>query len=657
MRSGRVLTVGPIIADCLGRPVTEIPPGQGRRILEEIRLTAAGTAAGTAVALAKLGAEVTLAGAVGADTLGDYLKTLLVSHGVDISGVVTDRNHQTSATILPIRPNGDRPALHCPGATRQLRRAEVDPGVLAGVAVVHVGGPDVLEAFTPDELLDLVQSAHEHGATVTMDVLSPCSRDMWETLAPCFEFVDYFLPNDVQLANLTGHSDPADGARAAAAAGCRAVLVSCGEHGALLATDDACLRVPTLATEVVDTTGCGDAVSAGFIIGMLRGWSLELAAWLGMAAAAQVASGLGSDAGLSSLEHTIDLLRRQAPPQIGEQLADLAETDEDSASPAAAAQRQASSLPSYDELPAAELGGRSAWGLFGTEDSVGLVNLQACAAVRDAAALIRTGAVFSLNAPLELFRQPFFGRGAGTAQVWHVDQGIGLDDKLDNFYPQASSHWDSLAHVGYAEGAFYNGATLAQVKAGRNTIDHWAKRGIAGRAVVLDVETLLGGAGRGFDPLSRIEITVDLLDRARRAAGIKWRPGDVALLNTGFLAWYSRQPEREQDRIGTRPAPSFIGIEASENMARYLWDARISALASDNPAVEAWPAQMRPEHATGFLHRVLIGQLGLALGELWWLEDLVEACRHDGCYEAFLTSAPLHHRGGIGSPANALAIK
>jgi hypothetical protein len=54
---------------------------------------------------------------------------------------------------------------------------------------------------------------------------------------------------------------------------------------------------------------------------------------------------------------------------------------------------------------------------------------------------------------------------------------------------------------------------------------------------------------------------------------------------------------------------------------------------------------------------MLIGQFGMALGELWWLRDLAGDCAADGIYEMFLVSAPLNAPGGIGSPANAVAIK
>ena len=116
--SPRVALVGVHILDVLGRPVEAIPAGQGSARLAEIRATAAGTAAGTAVDLAKLGAEVSVFGAVGADLLGDILIAAMSAHGIDTSGLVRKSGAQTSATILPIRPDGSRPALHVPGASR-----------------------------------------------------------------------------------------------------------------------------------------------------------------------------------------------------------------------------------------------------------------------------------------------------------------------------------------------------------------------------------------------------------------------------------------------------------------------------------------------------------------------------------------------------------
>ena len=100
------------------------------------------------------------------------------------------------------------------------------------------------------------------------------------------------------------------------------------------------------------------------------------------------------------------------------------------------------------------------------------------------------------------------------------------------------------------------------------------------------------------------------------------------------------------------------GLEHSESMVRYLWDSHVAAVVSDNPAVEVWPPDpLESGDPFRSLHPILIGLLGMAIGELWWLADLVADCRMDGVSTMLVTSAPLHVTGGISSPPNALAIK
>ncbi len=652
-RPVRVVCVGATIVDTLGRPVTLIPDGQGRQILDEIRITAAGTAAGTAVDLAKLGADVTLMGAVGDDLLADFLAATLRSHGVDASRLARKAGTQTSATILPIRPNGDRPALHTPGATALLDAADVDISAIRGADLLHLGGPDVLGSFGTGPAAEILADAQRHGVVTTVDLLSRGGAHAWEALRALLSHVDYFLPNDQQLRALIGINDLGDAARTVLRHGVKAVLVSCGPDGALLVTADGDLQVPALADAVVDTTGCGDACSAGFIAGLLRGWQLVDAAWLGMAAAGLVASGLGSDAGIVDFAATAARVVARAPSGV----ANRVRADLDTAPAASAGSGPTALLPCYADLPGAANGGRSAWGVFGDKDSLGTINLQTPERIAGAAALIRTGEVFPLNAPITFPDPPLFLRKAVRHTLLPEPDTPGFDERLDVFYPQGSSQWDSLAHVGYAADAFYNGTTAAEIRAGsRNTIDRWARRGIAGRAVLLDVDALLGGAGTGYDPGASRAISVSELEAARRAASVVWQPGDIMLVHTGFLRWYEQQPADVRERMAESEDFEAVGLARTEEMVGYLWDAHVSAVASDNPAVEVWPPRW-DGGPFGFLHRMLIGQLGLALGELWWLDDLAQSCRGDARYTAFLTAAPLHLPGGVGSPANAIALK
>ena len=302
----RVVCVGPHIVDVLVRPVTAIPAGQGGALVEQLRITAAGTAAGTAVDLAKLGAAVTSVGAVGDDTVGSLLRILLEQHGVDASRLVVRPGLATSATVLPIRPNGERPSLHLPGATATLTGADIDMALVAEADALHLGGPDVLGPFTDDAGPALLAHAREHGTTTTVDLLrSATDPALLDRLTPLLGSVDYFLPNDDQIRGLTGLDDLEAAARAVRERGVGTVIVTMGGEGSLLVGPGAAERLPAFSCDVVDTTGCGDAFVAGLLVGLHQGWEVRLAAALGTASAGLVATGLGSDAGVVDLPTTI----------------------------------------------------------------------------------------------------------------------------------------------------------------------------------------------------------------------------------------------------------------------------------------------------------------------------------------------------------------
>ena len=312
---GQVTVLGAHILDVLGRPVADIPPGQGSARLTEIRATAAGTAAGPAVDLAKLGARVLAVGAIGDDLLGDMVTAAMTRHGVDTSGLSRKRDVQTSATILPIRANGERPALHVPGATSRLELADVSlPRVRASRALL-IGAPDALGAIVGDGLAQVVAAARAGGALVAVDVLHPGRPQDLDRIAELLGSADWFVPNSDQLLALTGRAELAAAIDDVLALGTYGVAVTCGADGCVIAWrgGGAPVPLPAIAVDVVDTTGCGDGFTAGLLAGLLLGAGPVDAAWLGIACGSLVATGLGSDAGLESLGQVLDFLRRAQP--------------------------------------------------------------------------------------------------------------------------------------------------------------------------------------------------------------------------------------------------------------------------------------------------------------------------------------------------------
>jgi sugar/nucleoside kinase (ribokinase family) len=312
---GRVAVLGAHIVDVLGRPVESIPSGQGSTRLTEIRATAAGTAAGTGVDLAKLGADVLAIGAIGDDLLADVLTLAMNRHGVDATGLVRKHGVQTSATILPIRPNGERPALHVPGATSRLELRDVDLASLGQVRALLVGAPDALGGLVENGLSDVIQAARAGGALIVVDVLRPGSRRDFERIEGLLAAADWFAPNADQLTELTGARVLVEAIDRVLSLGAGGVAVTLGAGGALVAGRDGGdpVPVPAIPVDVVDTTGCGDGFNAGLITGLLLGAGAVDAAWLGVACGALVATGLGSDAGITDLGQVLGFLAAAAP--------------------------------------------------------------------------------------------------------------------------------------------------------------------------------------------------------------------------------------------------------------------------------------------------------------------------------------------------------
>ncbi|MGW3037816.1 carbohydrate kinase family protein [Streptomyces sp. NPDC001178] len=290
----KVVTMGVHVLDVLVRPVEEIPEGQGATLVDDIRMTAAGTAGGTALTLAKLGASVRTAGAIGTDPTGDLLVQLLNRAGIDTGLLVRRTDTSTSASVLPIRPNGDRPSLHLLGANITYGLDDVPWDAVAEAGHLHLGGPELIGA---DVAARILAHAKEHDVVTSVDLLAPGELGTFDQIEPLLPYVDHLLPNDDQVLGFSEEQDLVTGAKKFLAAGAGLVAVTRGGYGALLVTAEGTETVPAFEVDVVDTTGCGDAFSAGFIRGIGLGRTPREAAVLGSAAAALVAQGLGSDHG------------------------------------------------------------------------------------------------------------------------------------------------------------------------------------------------------------------------------------------------------------------------------------------------------------------------------------------------------------------------
>lgn len=321
-----------------------------------------------------------------------------------------------------------------------------------------------------------------------------------------------------------------------------------------------------------------------------------------------------------------------------------------------------SDLPAIPGAPAG-----AAW-FWGADDELGRLNLLTPARVLAAAKTVTQGIVVPLNltlghpAPPCFDRQPF----VHTIKPLH-ESGCAFDDHY-SMNPQSGSQWDGFRHFSHQESCtFYNNTKPEDIVGPKaNTkcgIQAWAKKGIAGRGILLDFASWAATTSRSYDIFSPASvITYDELvavgksqnlDIRPAALGGDIHPGDIVLVRTGFTLHDSPSSadQRQEYRGKSLDEQRYNGIEQSVEMLDWLHDCYVAAIAADSPTLEAWPSP------TGwYLHEYLLARWGVPLGELWDLEELARRCREEGRWTFMVTSAPMNVEGGVATPPNALAI-
>jgi sugar/nucleoside kinase (ribokinase family) len=317
VKSAKVVTLGVHLLDVLVKNPDAPNLKPGWQLLDDLRITAAGTAAGPAVDLAKLGAEPISMGAIGDDYEGGLMVDLMAGFGCDMSRMVRDPGAATHVSLLFIGEDCERnPIMIRPTSARPLTLEDIDFDAIAAADVLHVGGVDQLGSFIDGPLVEVVRFARERGVTVTADVLAEVDAELRDRMLPALREAQFFFPNEKQLAGMTGTEDPAEGCARLRELGVETVIGTLGELGSLIVGPAGTTQVPAFEIDLVDTTGCGDAYVAGFIVATANGWDPEAAGWLGSAASGLVATGLGSDSGIVDLESTLEFMRTKAPARI-----------------------------------------------------------------------------------------------------------------------------------------------------------------------------------------------------------------------------------------------------------------------------------------------------------------------------------------------------
>lgn len=281
-----------------------------------------------------------------------------------------------------------------------------------------------------------------------------------------------------------------------------------------------------------------------------------------------------------------------------------------------------STWPTYDQLPLnSSYPTKVAWGVWGLEDTAGALNHITEETTLAALNEIRSGRTFNLDLQL---KAPTIPINPDRKPLQHLFQpAAGYTDDVVVMNTQVSTQYDGLRHYPYSTNntietyQWYNdlietyddviGPTPSAVLG----IQQAANKAIATRGVLLDFAAWAVTQSISYDALTtNYSITAAQLDRVAKWQGLtgQWsNAGDILFVRTGWLEQYNALSSYDQNTLPYAKDSASVGLLASDDTLRWLWDKNVSVVAADNPAFESTPFAQDIGGVPRSLHQVLIG--------------------------------------------------
>ena len=270
-----------------------------------------GKGANQAVAAARLGTRVAMVGRVGEDAFGPRLLAGLADHGVDTSHVQRDHEAPTGTAMIIVDQAGENAIVVVPGANGRVTPSDVD----AAEALLSQAHLLILQFEIP---LPTVEYAMDVAARHRLKViLNPAPAR--PVPAEFLRKADVLVLNEIEAQVMTGVSvvdvnSAAAARRALQQKTAQVTVVTVGERGAFLATEQEAMHIPAPRVEVVDTTAAGDAFVSGLAVSLLTGALLREAVRYATCAGTLAVTKFGAQTSLPSAAEVQAFMASHQPP-------------------------------------------------------------------------------------------------------------------------------------------------------------------------------------------------------------------------------------------------------------------------------------------------------------------------------------------------------
>lgn len=263
-----LITIGHVLTD-IRVFVDEFPKPDEEAKTDKLSLGGGGSAANVAVGASRLGVKSGFIGTIGFDTFGRVLLQELEHEAVDVAHVKVDTTTNSGLTLIAVNRKGEVMMFGYTGASDKLLPSDLNRKYISSAEHVHITG------LSFDTALAAARIANETKVVVSFDPGRLMSRLGFKEISPLLKYVDQILLNHEEVNRLTRETELDDAARILLKTGPQIVIIKKGADGIFAMTQDDKFNIPTYPVKVVDTTGAGDAFSAGFVTAQLEGKSLE----------------------------------------------------------------------------------------------------------------------------------------------------------------------------------------------------------------------------------------------------------------------------------------------------------------------------------------------------------------------------------------------
>ena len=259
-----------------------------------------GSAANTAVGLARLELKIGFIGKVASDREGTFLLNDFREEGVDVNGITVSEKGRSGSVMGFINSEGDRALYVDPGVNDYIDFKDVNIDYVSGAKFLHISSFVGERSFKAQkQLLEQLR-----GVKVSFDPGALYARKGLATLKPIIKKCSVMFPNSIELKLLTGQ-DYKEGARTFIELGIDVVAVKLGARGCYVTDGKKSYLIEPYMVEVVDTTGAGDAFCAGFLYGLIKRKDLYECGRLGNFVASRCIAKVGARTGLPRLKELL----------------------------------------------------------------------------------------------------------------------------------------------------------------------------------------------------------------------------------------------------------------------------------------------------------------------------------------------------------------